>query len=152
MRALILGLLLVLGCSSESTNAGLWASDASGEGDAGEAADAEAADGADGADAGEADAEAESCALVQHFNGYSFFPDCHKVGSYDEALALVACGVYMGINCEVLTSLNLCNGANLVGHKSQAWIVWTWTATTGTTRLSYSTPPECPTVSDPVWW
>lgn len=101
-------------------------------------------------DGGSSDADA--CALVQHFNGYNFFQNCHEIGDYDEELALTACAVYMNVKCEVLTSLNLCGGINLVGHKSEAWIVWTWTATTGTTRLSWSTPPECPTASDPVWW
>lgn len=147
MRALILGLLLVLGCSSESTNAGLWASDASGEGDAGEAAD-----GADGADAGEADAEAEACALVQHFNGYNTFVDCLEVGNYNEALALDACASYFGVNCQVLTNPNICGGANLAGYKSDAWIVWTWSQSTGTTRLSWTNTPECPTAADQVWW
>lgn len=103
----------------------------------------------DGGDAAETDAP---CTTVQHFNGYNTFGDCHEVGYYDEALALKACAVYMNVSCEVLTSLNLCGGINLVGHKSEAWIVWTWTATTGTTRLSWSTPPECPTASDPAWW
>jgi hypothetical protein len=145
----VIGLLLVA-CSSETVNFGDGSADG---GDAGGAAGAEPDGGADAADTGDVDAAPDApCTSVQHFNGYSFFPDCHKIGDYDEALALVACGVYMGVNCEVLTSLNLCNGTNLVGHKSEAWIVWTWTATTGTTRLSWPTPPECPTTSDPVWW
>lgn len=137
------------GCSSENTNAGLMGEPAA-DGGAEVDADADAGD----VDAVEAAADAADapCTSVQHFNGYSFFQDCHEIGDYDETLALVACGVYMGVSCEVLTSLNLCNGTNLVGHKSEAWIVWTWTATTGTTRLSWSTPPECPTASDPVWW
>lgn len=160
-KLIVTGILvarLVLGCSSENTNAGLMgpssdagsdAVDVGAEGDAG-AVEAEA-DGETDAETG-GDATDAPCTSVQHFNGYSTFGDCHEVGYYDEALALKACAVYMNVSCEVLTSLNLCGGINLVGHKSDAWIVWTWTATTGTTRLSWPTPPECPTASDPVWW
>lgn len=159
--AVVAALGLVLGCSSENTNAGLMGPpssdagsdiiDVGAEGDAGAVEADGGTDGETGAETG-GDAADAPCTSVQHFNGYSTFGDCHEVGYYDEALALKACAVYMNVSCEVLTSLNLCGGINLVGHKSDAWIVWTWTATTGTTRLSWSTPPECPTAADPVWW
>ncbi len=162
-RLIVAALMLLVGCSSSNTNADLYGTPAEG-GDGAETSSGGSA-GADGGveDAG-ADADAgpetgtdgagdgDACVLVQHFNGYNGFVDCHAVGDYDAALALDACASYFGVNCQVFTNPNLCGGANIVGYKSDAWIAWTWTATSGTTRLSWTTWPECPTATDPSWW
>lgn len=107
------------------------------------------------AEAGSSDAglEAEACTQVDHWNGYNTFSNCEAAGSYSTTLALDACNSYFGGGCTVLdTDAGWCTGQNVVGAKSVAWIVWSWDTSSGRTRESSPTPPDCPTPSDVVWY